>query len=504
MDILERIIENLTSDEVRRFKILSNRFKADEEKKMLILFNEIRAGQYKDREDEVILQLYGEIQARTKNSYYRLRNKLLSNLEKSLLFYHFNYKNKIEAYSYLQLSLLMQERDLYREAFYHLKKGKKAAQSHDQFNVLDLIYDQMILLAPHSDIDIQEVIGRRRKNRKQLETLRASREVIGLITSELSRKNYARGRNTSDVINTLEKVKRELEEHQSMFQTASGKILIMQAVTSILIQKGAYAELADYAQETLSDFLEHGVFEEGFHDQQLRLRIIRINALHKTLMLEDAKSEIQLFFRDLDRSTGSLYAEYAYHYFLSSAFNLKLAGSLEEAEKILEEGLAKHTAPDQSERWLYLMMSMADLHFISEQYLDVLNDLKAVMNHREFGKIGDNIRLSLCIFYLVSLYEAEMYPEFGDSLRNLRKEYRAQLKDEDYAIASKFLDILTRMATAAEENRSMHLKAAHKNYLKEFGTGEIGDNHIIRYDLYLESKVEGHSYLSLLQDQVKG
>ncbi|MEL6591186.1 MAG: hypothetical protein AAFQ68_13940, partial [Bacteroidota bacterium] len=143
MDILERIIENLTSDEVRRFKILSNRFKADEEKKLLILFDAIRAGNYRDNEAEVITQFYGDTSARSRNSYYRLRNKLLSNLEKSLLFYHFNYKNSIEAYSYIQLAILFRERGLYREAFYHLRKAEKNAVEQDRFYIHFMIDGQL-------------------------------------------------------------------------------------------------------------------------------------------------------------------------------------------------------------------------------------------------------------------------------------------------------------------------------------------------------------------------
>ncbi|MEM6803209.1 MAG: hypothetical protein AAF696_17515, partial [Bacteroidota bacterium] len=113
MDILERIIESLTSDEVRRFKILSNRFKADEKKKLLVLFDAIRSGDFEDTEEHVITQFYGSTESKAKNSYYRLRNKLLSNLEKSLLFYHFNYKNSIESYSNIQLYILMRDRGLY-------------------------------------------------------------------------------------------------------------------------------------------------------------------------------------------------------------------------------------------------------------------------------------------------------------------------------------------------------------------------------------------------------
>jgi len=86
VDILEQVITNLTSDEVRRFKILSNRFKADEEKKLLVLFDAVRNGNYEEIEEEVITQFYGDLSHNSKNNYYRLRNKLLSNLEKAFYF----------------------------------------------------------------------------------------------------------------------------------------------------------------------------------------------------------------------------------------------------------------------------------------------------------------------------------------------------------------------------------------------------------------------------------
>ena len=92
MDILENVIYNLSSDEVRRFKILSNRFKADEEKKLIVLFDLIRSGKYAEDESQIVIELYSESNAKVKNRYYRLRNKLLEIIEKSLVFYHFKYK----------------------------------------------------------------------------------------------------------------------------------------------------------------------------------------------------------------------------------------------------------------------------------------------------------------------------------------------------------------------------------------------------------------------------
>ena len=218
MDILERIIENLTSDEVRRFKILSNRFKADEEKKLLILFDAIRAGGFKAVEDDVILQLYDGKTAKSKNNYYRLRNKLLSNLEKSLLFYHFNYKNTIESYSFIQLATLFKERGIYREAYHYLKKSERVAVNYDQFNVLEVIYDEMVQLASRDvEVDIADILTKRKANLQKIEIQRSSSEVLGTILQQIRKLNFARGKQSQSVIQMLEDTKAQLEEHQHIF-----------------------------------------------------------------------------------------------------------------------------------------------------------------------------------------------------------------------------------------------------------------------------------------------
>lgn len=502
MDILERTIESLTSDEVRRFKILSNRFKADEEKKMLILFDEIRAGDFKTREDEVIEQLYEAVDARTKNSYYRLRNKLLSSLEKSLLFYHFNYKNKIEAYSYLQLALLMLRKNLYREALYDLKKAEKAAIYHGQFNVLENVYDEMIQLAPHTDLDVAAIIERRRYNLKRLEVLRANREVFGMINSELLRRNYGRSKRAADVIGTLEEIKKQLEEHEEVFESAEGKIMIMQTVCTLLIQKSAYAELAQYAKQTLADFEAQGLFEPDKQAERMRLRVRRINALEKLLLIEEAQQEIDLLYQELTKEGPSLYQEYAYHYFSSQAFVLKLRGEFSRAEQFLRRALSEKETHPQSTSKLYLLISLADLYFVKHEHDQARHVLEQLIKEEHFDELDESIQLYIHIFLLVNLFEGKHYEQVEPFLKHIRKTYRSLWRDEFYEHVRRFTDVIVRMATTTLEGRSMHLRAAYRNYQRDFGKFEIGDNEIICYDLYLQAKAEGEDYFALLQAQI--
>jgi len=504
VDILEKIIENLTSDEVRRFKILSNRFKADEEKKLLVLFDAIRSGDFKDTELDVITQLYGSTDSKAKNSYYRLRNKLLQNLEKSLLFYHFNYKNSIESLSNIQLCMLLRKRGLYREAFYQLKKAEKAASELDQFNILEVIYDEMVKLAMHFEVDIEKVLERRKENLRNIEKLRASSEVLGSITRQLSRRNFARSKRSPSVIQTLENLKTEFEEHEHIFRSSEGRIRIMNTVIPILIQKGAYKELVDYSGEMLAKFKEEGIFNKENHNTKLRLRVYRINSMLKILDLDAALEELETFHEELHMFEKQNFAEFAFHYYSNRIIALKLKGRLNESAQVLEQAFAQKEILKKDSNEQYLLISLADQHFCQRQYDHAVNILEKLIQRSYFPGIESEIRFYVKIFRLVNLYEAGRYDEVESSYKGMKKNFRSLMKDEDYAKASRFLDILLRLNTAEKEGRKVFLKSALKGFNEEFTPSEIGDNEIILYELYLRSKLEPHkNYYELLLEKVQ-
>lgn len=504
MDILERIIENLTSDEVRRFKILSNRFKADEEKKVLILFDAIRAGNFKDIEEEVIHQLYGSSNARAKNNYYRLRNKLMSNLEKSLLFYHFNYKNTIESYSYLQLATLFKERGIYREAYHYLKKAEKVATAYDQFNILEVIYDEMVHLASRDvDVDIQAVLSARKENLRKLEIQRSSSEVLGVILQQIRKLNFTRGKQSDSVIEMLEKTKSQLEEHADIFNSASGKESIYKAVSTILLKQGAYRDLISYINKTQKEFEEGKLFDRNNHSTRILMRIWRINSLAKLLELKQVREQLELLLKELKMFSKQNFNEYIVYYYRSKILNETFLGHLDEASQAVDEaGKCKPIAQNPINQ-LYLLISQADLYFNQELYAQAFDALRQILEHKKFSTLDEGVQFYLHIFELVNSYEAKNFGYTEDRHKSFKKKFKKMLKDEYYAKAAKFVDLLMRLNTAAIDQKRVNLKSAYKNFIKEFPESEIGDTTAIMYEVYLRSKVEEKTYFEAFREEVE-
>jgi tetratricopeptide (TPR) repeat protein len=500
MDVLERIIGSLSGDEVRRFKILSNRFKAEEEKKLLVLFDALREGG--SNEEQLLSRLYEGTNARSKNSYYRLRNQLLTNLEKSLLFYstHTSSRSAVDAHSTLQLALLLRNRSLHREAYHYLRKAEKLAQEFEAYNLLEVIYDEMVQLAALYDVEIEQVIERRRANQRRLEVIRQTSEVLGMITRQLSRRNYARSQRSQSVIDTLEQIRSQLEEHETLFQSASGKILITRTVAAILLQKSAFGELAEYALGAFEDLERSGLFSEETHPLRLNLRIWRINALQKLLRLDEAWQAIQGFRADLEAYQSRFYAEYAFYYFSSRIFNLKYTGRLEEAATVIEEAFSSVELFPNPLYPLYLQISLADQYFCEGRYPACLEALDQLVQQANFGMLDEEIRCYAAVFQLVALYEAGDYEAVEAHAHTLRRQFGVLLRESADGRTEAFVHILLRMNQAALAGRQPRLRTLISRFLEAYPPSEVGGNSILRYESYLEARLSGRPYYDVLRE----
>lgn len=499
MDILESVIKDLTSDEVRRFKILSNRFKADEEKKLIILFDAIRSEEFEGREDGVIELLYKEVSAKTKNSFYRLRNKLLDNLEKSLVFYHFKYKDSIHAYYDIQLSILYRERGNYEVSHYWLRKAEKKAEAMDQFNILELIYGEYVNLALKDiKLNIDSVLERRKANFEKLKIHRKNTEVIAIITQKLKRSNFQRS--AESVVDMLDALRKRLEETADIFHSGEGKLLIFRTVGTMLLQKKAFDQLVDYLVETIEDFEKHKLFTNDNHANRLMMRLWLVIGLYKQHKFSTSWEQMDILEEEMKMYSRQNYYTYLFNYYNMRIQLLKCLGREVDASLLVDEALKEKHITNKPGNKLYLLRSKADSCFNREQYNESIAILQEVMSMADFEDLDDEVKMYIGIFELVNRCEIEDYASVDTTMKEFRKTYRKVLKLEDQKGTNRFLEIVQRMADAGLNGRKVSWRQAYNSYMEMHVDTELGGNQIIQYDLFLRSKAEGVPYYQLFSE----
>ena len=120
MNLLQEVISSLTKEESRFFKLYAERTNSTKERKDLMLFDQLRKSDITEEKLVNILS-YGN----SKNAYYRLKNRLLFDISKSLVLQHLNNEEDVLILHNLLLFRIFRQKQKNRVAEVFLKKAEK-------------------------------------------------------------------------------------------------------------------------------------------------------------------------------------------------------------------------------------------------------------------------------------------------------------------------------------------------------------------------------------------
>ena len=83
MNILQQLVAGMNKEQIRFFKLFAGRTMTPEDRKDILLFNYIRKTGDDYNEEKIFNKLYA---SKDKNAFYRLKHRLLSDLNKIIIF----------------------------------------------------------------------------------------------------------------------------------------------------------------------------------------------------------------------------------------------------------------------------------------------------------------------------------------------------------------------------------------------------------------------------------
>lgn len=167
MNTLENIIQSLNKEEIRYYKIFKkNTHSKKKKKKEVQLFDIIRDNKNKYKDLEACQILY---QGNT-NNFYQLKNKLTKSINRSLISQHGEKDNEATIYNSLFLSKIYKRKGELQISFNHLEKAEYKAVKLENFELLSLIYTEIIKLSYNLiSIDLEKYLTKMKDNKKKLD-----------------------------------------------------------------------------------------------------------------------------------------------------------------------------------------------------------------------------------------------------------------------------------------------------------------------------------------------
>ncbi len=142
------VVWSLSKEENRNVTLFLNRTNADKERKDVTLFDYVRKNKCKVNEEQILKRLYHNTE--DKNSFYRLKNRLVNDINKSLLQLHFDKNSYNAVLNLYSLSKVFIQKGEYGIAYNYLLEAESKAIKNEFFDLLDLIYSDFIKLSHES------------------------------------------------------------------------------------------------------------------------------------------------------------------------------------------------------------------------------------------------------------------------------------------------------------------------------------------------------------------
>lgn len=483
MNILEEIIQGMDKDEVRNFKLLTAKIEYGFDRKDIKLFDMLRKSPKKMEEERIIRRLYKQAK---RNPYYRLRNRLHDQLNKSLLLHHFESDDDLTILFWLSLFRLFFKKKQLKVAKYYLLKAERQSIHLEKFDMLDIIYSEFIRLSNEiADIDPELYVKKQRQNWDQLNKLREIDQILASMTYRLRvSQNFAD--NDQSLIQLMEKTIRDFSPRGIESMSTTLQLRMAEAVSKTLLQKHDYTALGIYIISTLKKFKKKKFFNPQNHHIKLTLLTYLINSLYY-----EGKFAASLKYAEELHSAMLEYDRMHYNRYLIFYYNAKVinysAIDRTRAISLLEELKQSKTPLGYYEFYIYLNLAL--LYFEEKQFDKAIRHVLKAYLFESFEKSDNIFKLKVALAELIIRSDLGENAMVKHRIRQIKKDFPKILSDQAHLREKNLVEIIYQLSGSKKlrENKKLQnkihafLEATPKNYNSE--------NEVIKYNSWLESKL---------------
>lgn len=482
MDILQNIIGAMSKEEIRNFKLYLYRTEKAGERKDEVLFDFIKkAGGHYD-EEKILKRLYD---SPDKNALYRLKNRLLDDLGKSLLLHHADNGDNNSIQNFLILSRIFQEKGQTDAAYYYLNKAAKRANEGEHLEWLDLIYGEYIKLSHETlEINPEEYINKRKENRLKLNKLQEIDDILAALIYRIKvSQNFAQ--QNTQILSLLQKTVNDFSKNKSIKNSSVLRFKIYQSVSRILLQKHDYLSLEKYLLKTYTEFTKEKLFNKNNHEIKLQMLTYLINSLFKNKKIDLSlhyTDQLRIAMKEFD---SILYDKYLFYYYNSLVINYS-AKNIDKAIEILHEAKENAVIKKLPMYNVFIYLNLAVLNFDKKNYKEALRSLIKPMMNDAFKNLDSAWHLKLQVFELMIRYELEDHEYIQSRLQRIKKEFSSLLKVAAYNRQRQMLNIIELLVMQGKAQKTKQLKKLIQLLVRS-SVESSSDSDLINYSDWLSS-----------------
>jgi len=500
---VEDIIRSLSEKEAKNFIFFVNRMRTSQkESKIVQLFDAYYHETYKNNE-QIIRELFPGM---SKNAFYRLRNRLLDEVQQSLLVQYSRMDDELNVHRMIMLARIAFNKDDYTTAHTLLLEAEKKALKIEAYELAMIIYKELIGMSSLvGTVNSHYYIEKRREIRLKHARLSELRYLLASVTFKLT-ESIHRSRNDNDIIQALHEIKDKLTESDLVKTTFNARYNVHQSIANILYEEKKYELLLEHLIKNYEVFKQNDFKEKTNHRKKIVTLSWIIGAHHWLLRIPGSLPYIEEMHEALQQYDGIFEDKFKPFYvtYQHSAYfhTRQLDKSLKILQRFTEEYLQGRDIVYISELPQSILKGhfgrFVQSYFSKGNYDDALKALAPCYISEIYDKLPRELRMEIAVMEVIIYFEKKEFKYALDHLRRTKRMYKKLLAEPKNSIFKSFVNILNLLI----KNGGFDISKEQEKMICEFISehppyGEPFEK-CINYKVWLEAKLKEKNYYDIV------
>ena len=431
---LDILIESLSKEEVRFFKIFLNRTDT-KNRKDLDLFDYMKKKKGIINTKDTLKKL-----KTSAGNYYTIKNRLYSQINNSLVWQHTWKDKQSKSFSFVLLSRICKNKGKLELALHFLEKAEKEAINSELYEVLSIIYTEVIQLSHELiSIDVDHYIELKRNNIKILAEIDEIDLLLAKIMYDIKTKqNFSKS--DGSLLKLVKTKYINISKDKKLVASTRFRLRLFKMYSRLLLQQRDYYKLEKFLFESYNEFTKDKIFDRSNHNDKLTLLTYMANCLHKNKKQKQSLEYAEKLLISMSEYDSFLYDKYLFYYYNVNVANFYKSDSkkaLHYISKASESDVIKNL-PSYS-AFIYLNRSL--IYYQEKKYLESQKNIARLIIQEDFLLLDKSFQLKILVTELM-IRILLSNKNLNDKIRTIKKDYKSLLLEESYIREKKMIDLI--------------------------------------------------------------
>ena len=439
---LETVIDSLSKEEVRFFKLFLNRT-VSASRKDVNLFDFLR----KRKRDYKTKDLLKKLNTSAGN-YYTLKNRLYHELNNSMVWQHIWKDQQSKSFSFVLLSRIYKNKGELELSFNYLKKAEKEALDSDLYEILSIIYSEVLHLSHELiSIDVDYYIEQKRKNIKTLSEIDEIDLLLTKIMYDVKTKQNFSNSNIS-IFKLLKSKYNKISRDNNLLKNSRFRIKLFNMYSRLLLNKRDYNSLEIFVIKSYDEFEIDKLFDRYNHNDKLTMLTYIANCLFKTNKYNQSLRYAEILLKNMCEYDSFLYDKYLFYYYNILVQNYSITDkdkALDYLDKASKNEVIKKIPAYNS--FIYLNRSL--IFYDHDDFKRSKQNISRLIMQEDFLFLDKSFQLKILITSVIIIYNISK-KHAKEKINEIKNNYNTLLKTENHYRDTMFLELISKKLSASD------------------------------------------------------